>query len=268
MIRAFFGIDKNPFALDQLFSLLEHQQEVFDILKVHASQGGLCLLMGDPGTGKSIIKNAITQQSGKLTMVVNIARTLHTYQNTLRILCHAFNVEFDGSPFKCEKRLIEQAFNLNSQGKALIIVIDDAHLMAMDTLRRIRLLLEDFPKKHNLILIGQVELLHHMALKVNEDLKSRVTFSVILRKLNPDQMESFILSQLDMVNLPHHIFTENALSLIVRSSEGVLRRARNLALSCMLEAVRFHKKIIDIDNVNRVLIQPHWRIENDLEHIV
>jgi type II secretory pathway predicted ATPase ExeA len=263
MIRAFFGIDKNPFALDQHFTLLEHQQEVFDILRVHASQGGLCLLMGEPGTGKSILKNAITLQSGKLTMVVNIARTLHTYLNTLRILCHAFNVKFDGSPFRCEKRLIEQAFNLNTQGKALIIVIDDAHLMAMDTLRRIRLLLEDFPKKHNLILVGQVDLLHHMALKVNEDLKSRVTFSVILRKLNPDQMENFILSQLDLANLPHNIFTENALS-----ADGILRKARNLALSCMLEAVRSQKKAIDIDNVNRVLIQPHWRIETDITHIV
>jgi type II secretory pathway predicted ATPase ExeA len=107
-----------------------------------------------------------------------------------------------------------------------------------------------------------------MALKVNEDIKSRVTYSVILRKLNPEQMVSFILAQLDQVGLPHSVFTENALSLIVRSSEGVLRRARNLALSCLLEAVRSHKKTIDIDNVNRVLIQPHWRIENDLTHIL
>ena len=33
-------------------------------------------------------------------------------------------------------------------------------------------------------------------------------------------------------------FTDDALSLIVRSSEGVLRRARNLCLSALLEAVR------------------------------
>jgi len=220
------------------------------------------------GTGKSIIKSAIQQQSTKQTLVVHVARTLHTYINTIKILCQAFNVEYEGSPFKCEKRLIEEAFNLNNHGKSLIMIIDDAHLMEMDTLRRLRLLLEDFPKKHNLILVGQVELLHHMALKVNEDIKSRVTYSVILRKLNPEQMEKFILAQLDQVGLPHSVFTENALALIVRSAEGVLRRARNLALSCMLEAVRSHKKTIDIDTVNRVLIQPHWRIENDLTHIM
>jgi hypothetical protein len=32
----------------------------------------------------------------------------------------------------------------------------------------------------------------------------------------------------------------------------------------MLQAVRAAEKTIDIDNVNRVLIQPHWRKDVDL----
>ena len=40
-------------------------------------------------------------------------------------------------------------------------IIDDAHLMEMDCLRKLRLLFEDFPKNHNLILIGQPPLLNH-----------------------------------------------------------------------------------------------------------
>jgi type II secretory pathway predicted ATPase ExeA len=51
MIRSHFGISKNPFSTESC-ELLEHQQEVYDILKVHSSQGGLCLVMGIPGTGK------------------------------------------------------------------------------------------------------------------------------------------------------------------------------------------------------------------------
>ena len=78
MIRAFYGIDTNPFTNDQI-TLLDHQQEIFDILSVHSCQGGLCLLMGEPGTGKTMIKSAINQKTDKTTMVVNIARTLHTY---------------------------------------------------------------------------------------------------------------------------------------------------------------------------------------------
>lgn len=268
MIRAFYGIDANPFSTTGSISLLEHQQQIFDVLQVHCHQGGLCLLMGEPGCGKTIIKKAIEQQADKSTIVVNVARTLHTYYNTLKILCQAFNIEQDGSCFKCEKRLIEKAFSLNNCGKTLIVIIDDAHLMEMTILRKLRLLFEDFPKNHNIVLIGQTQLLHAMALNVNEDIKNRVTYSTILKKLTPEAIEQFITTQFDAVGLAHNIVTEDALALIARSSEGVLRTARNLVLACMVEAIRSREKIIGITNVNRVLIQPHWRIECDAEQFL
>ena len=118
-----------------------------------------------------------------------------------------------------------------------------------------------------IILIGQPELLDKINLSVNLDIKSRITYSVITKRLNPDDIKDFILAQLDRIKLGHNTFTDDALELIVRSSDGVLRKTRNLCLSCMLEAVRSRKKIIDLDNVNHVLIQPHWRKEQDLEQI-
>ena len=38
----------------------------------------------------------------------------------------------------------------------------------------------------------------------------------------------------------------------------------HLSVGCMIEAVRSANKTIDIDNVNRVLLQPHWQKETDL----
>lgn len=198
-------------------------------------------------------------------LVVTICRTLHTYSNILKILCQAFNIEYDGTHFKCEKRLIEEAFVNKRQGKMLVTIIDEAHLMEMETLRKLRLMFEDFPKNHNLILMGQTELIFKMSLKVNEDIKSRVTYSVNLLKLNPDDMEQFILAELDKAGLGHNIFSKDALALIIRSCDGILRRVRNLCLSCLLEGVRERKKNIDIGIVNRVLIQPHWRNEQDIK---
>ena len=55
MIRSHFGLQRNPFDPEAL-TLLSHQQEIFDILRVHAQQGGLCLVLGEPGTGKSVLK--------------------------------------------------------------------------------------------------------------------------------------------------------------------------------------------------------------------
>jgi hypothetical protein len=58
-------------------------------------------------------------------------------------------------------------------------------------------------------------------------------------------------------------FTTDALALIVRSGEGLLRRTRNLCLSSLIEAVRDQTRIVDLKQVNRVLIQPHWRKDCD-----
>ena len=69
--------------------------------------------------------------------------------------------------------------------------------------------------------------------------------------------------QLDRAGLGHNTFTPDALALIVRSSEGLLRRTRNLCLSCLIEAVRDQVRTIDLKQVNRVLIQPHWRNDCD-----
>jgi MSHA biogenesis protein MshM len=263
MIRAFYGLTQNPFDHRDL-ELLPQQQEIHDTLKVHCQQGGLCLVLGVPGTGKSVIKQSLQRLPDNQHLVATVGRTLHTYTNTVKILCEAFRVEFESSAFKCERRLIEQAFSLNHAGKCLTTVLDDAHLMDLTNLRKLRLLFEDFPKNHNLVLIGQPSLLAALDLGVNLDLKSRVTYSVIAKRLSADAMRDFLLRQLDRAGLPHNTFTQAAVELIVRAADGVLRKARNLALGCLIEAVRSANRTIDIDNVNRVLMQPHWQKDADL----
>ena len=263
MIRSYFGLTRNPFDLREI-DLLPGQQEIHDTLKVHCQQGGLCLVLGVPGTGKSVIKQALQRLPENQHLVATVGRTLHTYTNTVKLLCDAVRIEFESCAFKCERKLIEQAFSLNHAGKSLTTILDDAHLMDLANLRKLRLLFEDFPKNHNLILIGQPILLSSLALNVNQDIKSRVTYSVITKRLNPDDMQAFVLAELDRIGLGHNTFTQPALDLIVRSADGVLRKTRNLCLACMHQAVRAAEKTIDIDNVNRVLVQPHWRKEIDI----
>jgi MSHA biogenesis protein MshM len=263
MIRSFFGLTKNPFEIREI-ALLPLQQEIHDTLQVHCQQGGLCLVLGVPGTGKSVIKQSLQRLPENQHLVATVSRTLHTYTNTVKILCDAFRIEFEHSSFQCERKLIEQAFSLNHAGKCLTTILDDAHLMDMANLRKLRLLFEDFPKNHNLVLIGRPSLLADLDLGVNQDIKSRVTYSVVTKRLNPDAMRDFLNRELDRVGLGHNTFTPPAIDLIVRSADGVLRKARHLGVGCLIEAVRRASKTIDIDNVNRVLLQPHWQKDVDL----
>lgn len=110
-----------------------------------------------------------------------------------------------------------------------------------------------------------MELLANLDLAVNQDIKSRVTYSDITKRLCDDAMRGFIEHQLDRIGLGHNAFTTGATELIIRSAGGVLRRCRNLCLASMLEAVRASAgTTIDIDLVNHVLMQPHWKKEVDL----
>ena len=135
---------------------------------------------------------------------------LNAKDNTLRILCEAFQIEFQGRDRHCERLLVQEAFRVYRAGKMLVPIIDDARLMPSDCLRKLRLLCEDFPRTHNLVLIGQPPFLRALSLSVNEEIRSRVTPSAILPRLSPEVAEPFILDQLDQAGLGHNTFTQEA----------------------------------------------------------
>ena len=132
------------------------------------------------------------------------------------------------------------------------------------TLRKLRLLFERFPKKHNLVLFGQRDLLLSLSMNVNEDIKSRITYSVNLLPLNDQDIQQYIIKELEVVRLGANTFDPGATELIIRSAQGNLRLCRNLCYGSLIEAARENKKIVTISLVNNVLVQPHWRSHEQL----
>lgn len=257
IIQSHFGIARAPFTLDE-HPLLEAQKDILEHLRVHSHQRGLCIVAGPPGTGKTILRKAFAQ-SGDRRVCPHITRTLHTYANTLRILCASLAVEDQGTDFKCERQIIEQAHALHRQGKAIALTIDDAHLMPPPHLRKLRLLLEDTPGNHAIILFAQTELLATLALAINEDLRSRVSYSALLRPLAPEDIEAFILRELERCGLAHSRIDTAALHLIATNCGGILRHAVNLTTAALIQTVRTQATTTTTAHVNTVLMQPHWR---------
>lgn len=177
------------------------------------------MVIGNPGVGKSVLREHIEDlQKERDITVVACSRTLHTYLNILKQLAESFKIEV---PVKdLEKELINNAFNHIRERKTLYILIDEAHLLEMQVLRKLRLLFERFPKKHNLILFGQRDLLYYLSLNVNQDIKSRITYSANITPLNDDDLERYIVKELEAVRMGINTFDSAAIELIIRSAQG------------------------------------------------
>jgi len=264
MITALFGITQEPFH-NQRPELMAHQKEIYDCIKIHAQQGGFCVIVGDSGVGKSVIRESIEQlDSQPDTVVASLSRTMHTYLNVAKQLAESFKIEISFRDL--EKDLIQAAYDCARDRKTVYTIIDEAHLLHMTVLRKLRLLFDRFPKRHNLILIGERSLMHYLSMSNYEDIKNRVTYSAILPGLTDDDLKNFINNELARVGLGANTFDQSALDLIARSAQGNLRLCRNLAYGSLLEACRWSKKIVTISQVNSVLVQPHWRSREELLH--
>jgi len=262
MIKSVHATTKEPFNRSHL-NLLRQQKEIVDIIKIHSQQGGFSVIIGEPGVGKSVLREYIeTLEKERDITVVSCSRTLHTYMKLLKQIAESFKIDVPTKDI--EKELIACAYNHVKERKTLYILIDEAHLLDMHVLRKLRLLFESFPKKHNLILFGQRDLLHYLSLNVNKDIKSRITYSATIKRQNDADMEHYIIKELEAVRMGVNTFNEGAMELIIRSAQGNLRLCRNLCYGSLIDAARVSQKIVTIAHVNSVLIQPHWRSHEEL----
>lgn len=262
MINAIWGVAKTPFKRDKL-TLLPQQKQILDIIKIHAQQGGFSVIVGEPGVGKTVLREHIESfEKEREYTVVSCSRTLHTYRQIAWQLAESFKLETTDKAVETD--LIQAAFTQVRERKTLYILIDEAHLLDLSVLRKLRLLFERFPKNHNLILFGQPELLHYLSLSTNKDIKSRITYSATLKPLNDDDMQHYMVKELEAAHMGINTFDEAATALIIHSAEGNLRLCRNLCLASLIEAARETKKTVTITHVNNILVQPHWRSHEEL----
>lgn len=58
MINSTWGITDLPFKTHTK-QLLPQQQDIVDIIQIHAQQGGFSVILGEPGVGKTCIREHI-----------------------------------------------------------------------------------------------------------------------------------------------------------------------------------------------------------------
>jgi MSHA biogenesis protein MshM len=129
---------------------------------------------------------------------------------------------------------------LHQRGRRVVVLIDEAHAMPLESLEEIRLLsnLETHSSKLlQIVLFGQPELDAHLALKHMRQLKERITQSFKLEPLLEGEVNQYLNFRLRAAGYRGpDLFDARCTKLLTRASQGLSRRINIIADKSMLAA--------------------------------
>jgi type II secretory pathway predicted ATPase ExeA len=245
--------DSDPFskdiATDDLFS---HQQllELQSILRKGIETKMGTLITGPAGSGKTTAARSVTDLLPANKYSVAYMGQDRDGTNVLRRFVGKL-----GLPAKCHHaHLTLQASrwlsdNLESGGKQMVLVVDEAHLLSDSFLEDLRLFTNaEYDRKSPLALV----LLGHQSLRLRlkspdlDALYQRLRYRFRLEGLNQAETVQYINRRLLSAGLAAHLFSEEALLFIFQATEGLPRRINNICSLALLKARTANLTKIDV----------------------
>lgn len=140
--------------------------------------------------------------------------------------------------------------------KNVVTIVDEAHLLAKETLEEIRFLLNykmDSHQPMSLILVGQNELWDKLKLQRYATVRQRIDLKCEIPQMDISQTIEYIYSHLTYAEGVTDIFTEKAIEEIYRYSAGSPRAINKVCTHSLMYAAQRAKKLID-DHMVRTVI--------------
>lgn len=142
------------------------------------------------------------------------------------------------------------------QGRKIVCVLDEAHLLEKETIEEFRFLLNcqfDSTSPMALILVGQTELWEDkLRLKRYAAVRQRIDINCVLPRLDRAETESYIHSHLDYVGCQQALFTTRAVDEIFRVSAGTMRIINRICEKSLMYGYQQHRQLIDDQDISFV----------------
>lgn len=246
MYLAHFGLGELPFAItpdtDFVYRAQHHQAAMNVVLLALDSGEGFVKVTGEVGTGKTLMCRRLLQSLPDDVVSAYLLNPRLTPCGLLRTIAeelglpHRRRVDEHGLYSLLEAELIDLA----KKGKRVVLCIDEAQALPLESLEALRLLSNLETGKRKLIqtvLFGQSELDGKLALHPLRSLASRISFSARLDGLNLDDFASYLRHRLRIAGWRGaDVFSLGARLLLWRASRGVPRVANILAHKTLLLA--------------------------------
>jgi general secretion pathway protein A len=231
MYAVHYGFREKPFALSPdpryLFLSASHR-EVLGHLVYGIEQGeGFMAISGEVGTGKTTLCRTLLARLGSSCEIAFL------FNPTLgpTDLIKAINAELGLSTFGDSRAELLDVLNTflldrHAEGRRVLVIIDEAQNLPVETLEQLRLLsnLETHTAKLlQIVLIGQPELDAKLDAPELRQLRQRISVWWRLGPLEPDETRMYVEHRLRVAGVSQPIFSRSALALVHRQARGVPR---------------------------------------------
>ncbi len=222
---------------------------------------GFILITGSVGTGKTTILRTFLQRTDSEHIIISIINPKTSFSDVLELLGKKlFLDQTISNQLEWIDLLKERLLELNNQGRRVIILIDEAHLLQEESLEEIRLLSNiehDKKKLIQIILSGQNEIYELLARKRQKSLLQRIVINRQLLPLNKEETDDYIKHRLLIAGCNQTIFTKDALKLIWGRSQGAPRLINQLCDNALLIGYA-----TESSTINKTIIK---EVINDME---
>jgi len=259
MYQNYFGLNQSPFRITpdtRLFFPGANRGAVLQALIYAVTNGeGITKVVGEVGSGKTMLCRMLEDGLPDDVEVVYLANPSLTPDNLLHAI--GFEMGLDVSPddpqlkamHKIQDYLVEQHAN----GKRVVMFVEEAQSMPIDTLEEMRLLSNLETKQDKLlqiVLFGQPELDENLSQQHIRQLKERITYSFNLAPLQEYEVRDYINTRMRTSGYQGmDLFNQKAVKEIWKLSKGILRRINILSDKACLAAFAENDRVVTAKHV-------------------
>ncbi|HEX6528334.1 MAG TPA: AAA family ATPase [Burkholderiales bacterium] len=240
-----FGLTEPPFRItphtDFFFEGADRGATLEALVYAILHDEGIVKVSGEVGSGKTMLCRVLMERLPQHVATIYLATPSLARDDILHAI--GDDLELRLSPERRSvalRELQEHLIRLYGDGRRVVILIDEAHVMPDETLEQVRLLSNLESNRHKLlqmVLFGQPELDATLAKTELRQLRDRITHSFRMRPLAPPEVGKYLSFRMRAAGYRGpEVFTPRAVRLVSRASGGLTRRINILADKSLLSA--------------------------------
>lgn len=244
MYEAHFGLRELPFGITpdtSFFFGSPRSQEALNTLLVAARSGeGFIKITGEVGTGKTLLCRKFMATLGEDFITAWIPNPFLEPRTLMLALADelALSLDREVDQHQLLKTITHHLLMLAGQGKRVLLCIDEAQALPLETMEALRLLTNLETEKRKLlqiVLFGQPELNRKLEVESIRQLAQRITFHYHLGPLGRDDLDYYLAHRLRVAGYNGaRLFSRSAVAVLYRASGGIPRLVNILAHKALM----------------------------------